>query len=80
MRPEPTSSTAPSIDATKRKLMVGIVMVTLIALVTVIAALARLGLVWDVVTPETMAHRRELRRVERTGVERGAGLEPEPGR
>ena len=46
----------------------------------VIAALARLGLVWDVVTPETMAHRRELRRVERTGVERGAGLEPEPGR
>jgi hypothetical protein len=41
--PEPISSTAPSIDATQRKLIGGIVMVTLVALVLVIADLATGG-------------------------------------
>ena len=43
MSPEPKSSTVTSIDATQRKLIVGIVIVTLIAFTLVIADLARGG-------------------------------------
>lgn len=42
----------------------------------VIAALARLGLVWDVTTPERMARRHELRRLERDQTEPATALNP----